>query len=291
MRHGFLIGLVVIAGPLWAGNDLDSLQRVAAEDIRKIAEAVHRFAIAENYYPGRSPGSEFVPVETLRQDLVPEYLTVVPAADPWGRTYWYWTNGEHFIVGSGGPEAAEGTWHEVIEQSPRGPSHALESVCSSPGKGSVLLIDGRFCALSKDITHGPPTGTLTDQERGALSIEDLRAIAVAVMAYGVDNNAYPVLADGITGAGALRSLLEPNYIRVFPLSDAWERPYFYWSNGKTFVVYSTGGDAEDRLYGSSLQNDVGVVPSSFCKGPSRRPGADIIFANGAPCQWPEGTLD
>jgi len=181
MRHGFLIGLVVIAGPLRAGDDLDSLQRVAAEDIRMIAEAVHRFAVANNYYPGRSPGSEFVPVESLRQDLVPEYLTVIPAADPWARTYWYWTNGEHFIVGSGGPEAAEGTWHDVIEQSPRGPSHALESLCSSPGEGSVLLIDGRFCALSKDITHGPPTGTLTDEERSALSIEDLRAIAVAVM--------------------------------------------------------------------------------------------------------------
>jgi len=111
------------------------------------------------------------------------------------------------------------------------------------------------------------------------------------MAYGIDNNAYPVLTDGVAGAEVLRSLLEPNYIRIFPLSDGWGRPYFYWSNGKTFLVYSTGGDAEDRLYGSSLQSDVEVVPSSICNGPSRRPGADIIFRNGEPCQWPEGALD
>lgn len=160
-----------------------------------------------------------------------------------------------------------------------------------PGQGSVLLIDGRFCTLSKDVTHGPPAGALTDHDRGVLSVEELRTIAVAVLEYGIDNNVYPVLADGATGAVALRPLLEPDYIRAFPLCDAWRHPYLYCSSGKTFLVYSTGGDTEDRSYGSSSQNALEDILSSTCSGSSRRPGADIVFANGEPCTWPEGTLD
>lgn len=288
MRHRLLIGLVLIAGPLCAADD-DSRPslKLAADDIRLIADGLHRFAIVNNYYPGRSPGSELLSVESLERDLVPEYLDTLPASDPWGRPYWYWTNGEHFLVGSGGPEAADGRWREEMDRNPRGASHALDSLCGSPGDHSVLLVNGRFCALSKDITHGPPAGVLTDRERGELTVSDLRAIAQALMAYAIDNNAYPVLTSGSTGAGVLRPLLEPHYIRALPLSDAWEHPYFYWSSGKTFLVYSTGGDAEDRSYGSSLSVEAEGILSIFCGGASRHPGADIIFANGEPCQWPE----
>jgi hypothetical protein len=94
----------------------------------------------------------------------------------------------------------------------------------------------------------------------------------------------------VADAAALRPLLEPDYVRAFPLTDAWGQRYFYWSNGKSFLVYSTGGDGEDRGYGPSLQNGVEDLLSSTCTGPSRSLGADIVFANGEPCSWPAGTL-
>ena len=292
MRHLLLMGLFMIAGPLCAADD-DSRtsQKLAAGEIRLIAEGIHRFAIANNCYPGRSPGAELIRLEVLEHDLVPDYLESLPTSDPWGRPYWYWTNGEHFLVGSGGSESADSRWREELDRDPRGPYRALESLCQSPGRDSVLVVDGRFCALSKDITHGPQAGALTDDERGKLTVADLRSIALALMEYEIDTNTYPVLTNGSAGAAILRPLLEPTYIRALPLSDAWERPYYYWSNGKAFLVWSTGGDAEDRSYGSSLGVDAEAVPSSFCGGACRRPGADIIFANGEPCQWPEGTLD
>ncbi len=130
-------------------------------------------------------------LHVLVPDLVPEYLAAIPASDPWGQPHRYWTNGEHFMIGSGGPEAASRRWRNELERNPRGASQALESLCRSPGWGAVLLID----ELPKDITHGPSTGSLTDEERGRLTVEDLRAIALAVMECGIDHNAYPVAGD------------------------------------------------------------------------------------------------
>jgi len=251
MRCCFLIWLVAIAGPLRADDALIPLKRAAASDIRAIAEAIERFAVANNHYPRRTSGSEFVSVEVLAEDLVPDHIVVVPAFDPWGGSYWYWTNGEHFIVGSEGSMPRMDSWRNEIDRDPRGPAHAIENLCRSPGEGGVLLVDGRFCELPKDITHGPPTGSLTDEERGRLTIGDLRAIALAVTEYGIDNNVHPVLTSGLTDAAALRPLLEPDYMRTLPLFDAWGNRYFYWSDGKSFLLYSTGGDAEDRSYGVS----------------------------------------
>ena len=157
----------------------------------------------------------------------------------------------------------------------------------------MLLVDGRFCALSKDITDAPVAGELTEQERQALTVHDLQTIAVAVMAYSIDHNTYPVLTDGAAGVQALKSLLEPIYVRGLPLSDGWEHGYLYWSNGKNFLVFSTGGDSEDQSY-SALLRDAEEAPESLaliCSGVSRRLGADVIFANGEPCQWPEGSLE
>jgi len=150
------------------------LQKAAANDIRVIAEALGRFAAANNHYARPTPESAFVPVESLMRDLVPDHVAVIPASDPWGGTYWYWTNGEHFVVGSEGPDGVGALWRNAINQDPRGPSRALENLCSSPGKGAVLLIDGRFCELPKDVTHGPSTGSLTEDDRGRLTVDDLR---------------------------------------------------------------------------------------------------------------------
>ena len=153
--------------------------------------------------------------------------------------------------------------------------------------------DGRFCALSKDITEAPVAGELTDQERQALTARDLRTIATAVMGYSIDNNTYPVLTDGAASTRALQPLLEPNYVRGLPVSDAWGNSYLYWSNGNNFLVYSTGGDSEDQPYSALLRDAEEAADSlaSICSGASRRLGTDVIFANGEPCQWPEGSLE
>lgn len=87
-------------------------------------------------------------------------------------------------------------------------------------------------------------------------------------------------------------MLEPNYVRGLPLADAWGHLYLYWSNGKNFIIYSTGGDHEDQLYNALRDaDDASAELASICTGASRRLGADVVFANGEPCQWPEGSLE
>jgi hypothetical protein len=165
-------------------------------------------------------------------------------------------------------------------------------MCSSPGRTAVLLVDGRFCALFKDITEAPVAGELTEQDRQILSASDLQTIAIAVMSYSIDNNTYPVVTGGAAGVQALQPLLEPLYVRALPLFDAWGHGYFYWSNGKNFLVYSTGGDTEDYSYSALLRDAEEPADSlaTICSGASRQPGADVIFANGEPCRWPDGSL-
>lgn len=159
----------------------------------------------------------------------------------------------------------------------------FHSASSYRSAGSGLSADR--CSASSGIrVHIPP--------ESAFKIgRNTQIIATAVMEYGIDHNTYPVLTDGMADAAALRPLLEPDYLRAFPLTDAWGQRFFYWSNGKSFLVFSTGGDAEDQSYGASLMNTAEDIRSSICTGPGRRPGVDIVFANGEPCVWPAGTIE
>lgn len=105
-----------------------------------VAERIQGYAITHNSCPG--PRSTFTAIEDLEGELGASAL--FPAHDPWGRPYWYWTNGEHFILGSGGPEAADDRWASELERNPRGAKAAVEALCGLPGSGAVLVADGRF---------------------------------------------------------------------------------------------------------------------------------------------------
>lgn len=283
------LGVLTVA-PAADEGDLER-QKLAAGDVRVIATAVRDYAVAHNCYPGKL--GQFTTAGEVGTQLVPGYATALPKLDPWGRSYWYWTNGEHFLVGSGGANQADQRWRTELSTDPRGAGTALRSLCSSPGEAAVFFVDGRFCALSKDVTEAPIVGELTERERQVLTVRDLRTIAGAVMAYSIDNNTYPVLVDGTVGVHALGPLLEPYYVRGLPRVDGWEGPYLYWSNGKNFLVYSSGGNGEDRSYDGLLRGaeDVRDALASVCSGATSRLGADVIFANGEPCQWPAGSLE
>ncbi len=291
MRLNILISLLLFALPTWAEDGTRDRQKVAASDVHTIAEAIQNFAEANNKYP--DPFGTLTNAGALEPELVPDYVPAVPPVDPWGQPYWYWTNGEHFIVGSGGADSAEQQWRTKLATGPRGPTHALQILCSSPGRTAVLLVDGNFCRLPKDITEAPPAGELTEHDRQVLSARDVRAISTAIMRYWIDNNTYPVLVLGTSGVQSLKPLLENIYVRGLPLVDAWGHPFLYWSNGGNFIVYSSGGNGEDQSYNGLLRDaeDVPTQLASICRGASPRLGADIVFANGEACLWPEGSLE
>ncbi len=107
------------------------------------------------------------------------------------------------------------------------------------------------------------------------TMADLRSIGTALEAYSVDFNFYP--RGGITSISALKSYLEPTYIKKLPERDGWNREFV--------VNIPTSGD-EYTL--TSYAKDGASGPVNATGGPTTDFDADIIFANGQFFQWPEG---
>ena len=101
------------------------------------------------------------------------------------------------------------------------------------------------------------------------TMADLRAVALAVEAYNVDNTAYPAATTVIDLMANLRPFLNT------PLTtDGWDREYVVESTAMRYTVGSGGRD------GGGL-NVVG--------GPTQSLDDAIIYSNGRFFQWPEGT--
>ena len=116
------------------------------------------------------------------------------------------------------------------------------------------------------------------------TMADMRAFATAIEAYAVDNNEYPagacpegfLLPYGTPVSGGNLAALAPTYIGQLPVNDGWGRSYLY--------AVST---PRDRYNLVSLGRD-GQPGAPKC-GTTTDFNDDIIYANGAFLQWPEGT--
>jgi len=105
------------------------------------------------------------------------------------------------------------------------------------------------------------------------SMADMRTIATAIGTYATDMNYYP---RAIGDMGAMRTHIEPVYIRNTPRSDGWGQGFFVETdaNGQHYTVQS---------YGRNKTNDNCVVnheTSLFL--------CDICHSDGVFVQWPEG---
>ena len=116
------------------------------------------------------------------------------------------------------------------------------------------------------------------------TMSDMRALATAVEAYAVDNNAYPTAtcnAGVFTAAGtqlntASFTNLTPTYISQVPVSDGWNNFMFYAMNTTTdqYMIRSLGRDK---------------ASSALACGTTTNFNDDIVYADGSFIQWPEGT--
>lgn len=80
-----MIPIVGIIAAIAIPNFLNAVdrgkQKRTIADLRGIATAIEAFAVDQDAYPAL--GAEFVPVEALREALVPTYITAIPASDGW----------------------------------------------------------------------------------------------------------------------------------------------------------------------------------------------------------------
>ena len=111
-----------------------------------------------------------------------------------------------------------------------------------------------------------------ERARQRRTMSDMRTVANAVSAYGVDMVFVPQVADG-TVAQAM-PYLSPTYIKKEPVSDGWHNAFRYYGGSLNYTVWSFARDGQQQ---SSL---VFRATTTFDE--------DIVLNNGIFVQWPEG---
>ena len=116
------------------------------------------------------------------------------------------------------------------------------------------------------------------------TMADMKALAVALEAYQVDNSVYPAAAcnpGNFTTPGSLLGTdsftnLTPTYLAQPPVTDGWGH----------FLRYHI--DAAQAHYNLRSLGRNGVANPLVC-GTTTNFNDDIVFSDGAFLQWPEGT--
>jgi general secretion pathway protein G len=96
------------------------------------------------------------------------------------------------------------------------------------------------------VSNSLPTASTTapyvpsDAERARWTMSDMRSLATAVEAYAVDHKAYPSAAT----FEAVVLLIQPNYMRKAPATDAWGHAYVYLpaQDRQSYRLVSGGSD-------------------------------------------------
>jgi type II secretion system protein G len=104
------------------------------------------------------------------------------------------------------------------------------------------------------------------------TMADMRTVATAVSAYGIDYSFMPRLADSTVEA--LTPYLVPTYLRDMPALDGWRRSMQYKAEGLSYTLTSFGAD--------------GLEQPSRPFGPTTNFSDDIVLSNGVFVQWPDG---
>ncbi|MEW6338322.1 MAG: type IV pilin protein [Acidobacteriota bacterium] len=118
----------------------------------------------------------------------------------------------------------------------------------------------------------PALNAAMERSRQKRSMAEIRALALAVSAYGTDFPFVPRLS-GAT-AEQLAPYLTPTYLKHLPIEDGWRHPLQYRAQGLDYTILSPGSD--------------GVFTGGLPLGPTTSYADDIILSNGQFVQWPEG---
>jgi hypothetical protein len=156
--------------------------------------------------------------------------------------------------------------------------------CLAAASVALLASSGAHAASAPET----PAGKLAslDADRRVIAHKEIWLVAVALEAYAVDHNAYPVLGPEPVSTGGLARFLAPTYLPAVPTKDPWCSGYVYWSNGTDYIIVSYSSDAaSDFSYSQLAKQGYHLFNAGVCTGSSEAPGADIVFADGMFCRW------
>ena len=90
-----------------------------------------------------------------------------------------------------------------------------------------------------------------DEARATAARADIEAIGNALELYRLDNGNYPSTDQGLealvtqpSGYPEPRRWNPDGYLKKLPI-DPWDEPYLYFSEDRTFEVYSLGADRQE----------------------------------------------
>ena len=120
------------------------------------------------------------------------------------------------------------------------------------------------------------------------SMSDMRNIATAWEARGVDTGRYNAAATGVAGADQpvdllqLSAALSPTYMRDVPALDGWGTPYVcftdqQWGTTPRATIYAIISAGEDHIINQNVV--LGAFTDFDC---------DIIYSNGSFLAYPSG---
>ena len=95
-------------------------------------------------------------------------------------------------------------------------------------------------ALMTSTVLGAGPYSPSDAERARWTMQDMRSWAICLKAHKIDHGQYPVASS----MDELRKAVEPTYIAVAPMRDAWGTPFQGSSTAEAYQVVSAGSDGE-----------------------------------------------
>lgn len=115
------------------------------------------------------------------------------------------------------------------------------------------------------------------------SMADLRTVGTACEAFNIDEGRYPGPTDGWVDITTIQDDLSPAYLGSIPLTDGWEHPLLYWSDGTSYFIVSPGRDGQvDRDWLALPKDEVPVTGGDF--------DGDLVYRNGGFIAYPEGIV-
>ncbi|MGH8011657.1 MAG: type II secretion system major pseudopilin GspG [Candidatus Binataceae bacterium] len=127
----------------------------------------------------------------------------------------------------------------------------------------VILIIGLLATIVVENLRGA-----TDKAKRIKAEADISQLKTALDRYYLDNGRYPSTEQGLqalvsqpTGDPAPVDYPDGGYIEKVP-SDPWRNPYFYQSNGDSYVLKSFGADGAEGGTGKNADIDGSSNPSS-----------------------------
>ncbi len=156
-----------------------------------------------------------------------------------------------------------------------------------PGETLVFVNIASDIELAKHLAAGEAAAAaeaIDDLKRQRRTMGDIRSIATAVEAFGIDFGRYPpsggpavdplLPGRGVSLAG-MAGHISPTYIKSVPMADGWNSWFLYATDTPAggYIIESAGKD--------------GLLQPQPPLGPTNDPNADIIYRNGDFIQWPK----